>query len=158
MEDTESISCADHHDTWQTGYSYESEASSQTQYGTCQNYQNCFITAHQVRLGTIEKDFSAGKICTGSLQYGDAERLYGAYTLSVPLDIPWLIRFTLNLSFFFLISYMFFSKQKRLLEQKLYDNKLYKQMKKKKYEGGIQMNLPRNSISSRMVTRLVNCM
>ena len=92
VDDEDAISCAKHHETWYTGYRYDSETDSQIKFGSNLDYQNCFNNGHAALHSNIDKDFSSGKLSTGFGGYGNAERTYGAWTQSVPMETIWLIQ------------------------------------------------------------------
>ena len=85
IEDDESISCSEHHLTWQTGYKYEPEELSQTKYGQNMDYQNSINNSNEVLHRQAPKGFPPAKITTFMDNYGEADRMYGAWTQSVPL-------------------------------------------------------------------------
>ena len=86
VDDDEAISCTKHHETWSTGYRYDSEKKSQIQYGSNLDYQNSFNNGNHVLHLDGDKDFSEGKIDTGFGGFADAERVCGAWTQSAPME------------------------------------------------------------------------
>ena len=97
VDDTEAISCAKHHETWSTGYRYDTETQSQVKYGSNLDYQNCFNNGHATLHSDEEKEFPVGTLETGLGSYQRAERGFWCLDSDRTHGNYWLIDLLLNL-------------------------------------------------------------
>ena len=83
--DSDSISCADHHETFVAGYGYLGEDVCQKKYGEEPEFADSFDNAHRiVHENQTEKDFPVGSVDVFKGNSAETHRDYGCWNLSAP--------------------------------------------------------------------------